>query len=91
MLRLHPRQPLGAALPALPQAAPPSAIEDDAGVRRLLAQSDNGTAAGPSGWGGNMLAALARSVGWASPHCCATSPTASYPMMPANCCSPAGW
>ena len=61
MLRLHPRQPPDAALPALPQAAPPSVIEDDAGIRRLLSQSDNGTAAGPSGWGGNMLAALARS------------------------------
>ena len=59
--RLHPRPSAGSALPALPQSAPPSVLEDDAGMRRLLTQSDNGTAAGPSGWGGNMLAILAQS------------------------------
>ena len=51
MLRLHPRPSSNAALPVLPQGAPPSVLEDDVGVRRLLAQSDNGTSAGPSGWG----------------------------------------
>ena len=61
MLRLHPRPPSNAALPVLPQGAPPSVLEDDVGMRRLLAQSDNGTSAGPSGWGGNMLAILVQS------------------------------
>ena len=61
MLQLHPRPPSDAALPVLPQGAPPSVLEDDAGMRRLLAQSDNGTSAGPSGWGGNMLAILVQS------------------------------
>jgi hypothetical protein len=61
MLRLHPGQPPNTVLPALPQSAPPSVLEDDADMRRLLTQSDNGTAAGPSGWGGNMLAILAQS------------------------------
>ncbi len=36
-------------------------LEDDADMRRLLDQSDNGTSAGPSGWGGNMLAVLVQS------------------------------
>ena len=36
-------------------------LEDDVGMRRLLAQSDNGTSAGPSGWGGNMLSILVQS------------------------------
>ena len=61
MLRLHPRQPSDTVLPALPEGAPPSVLEDDAGMRRLLIQSDNGTSAGPSGWGGNMLALLVQS------------------------------
>ena len=61
MLRLHPQPPSGATLPTVPQAAPSCALEDDTGLRRLITQSDNGTAAGPSGWGGNMLAILERS------------------------------
>jgi hypothetical protein len=61
MLRLHPRPPSGTALPTLPEGAPPSILEDDAGMRRLLVQSDNGTSAGPSGWGGNMLSILVQS------------------------------
>ena len=61
LLQLHPRPLAGTVLPGLPQSAPPSVLEDDAGVRRLLTQSDNGTAAGPSGWGGNMLAILVQS------------------------------
>ena len=36
-------------------------LQDDVDMRRLLTQSDNGTAAGPSGWRGNMLAILAQS------------------------------
>ena len=60
MLRLHPRQPSTAVLPVIPESAP-LVLEDDADMRRLLTQSDNGTAAGPSGWCGNMLAILAQS------------------------------
>ena len=61
MLRLHPHTPPGTALPALPQQASHMVLEDNNDLRRLLTQSDNGTAAGPSGWGGNMLAILAQS------------------------------
>ena len=61
MVSLHPRPPVGTALPTLPQIAPHAVLEDDAGMRRLIVQSDNGTAAGPSGWGGNMLSVLVQS------------------------------
>ena len=61
MLRLHPQPPPGTVLPSLPEGAPPSVLEDDAGMRRLLTQSDNGSSAGPSGWGGNMLSILVQS------------------------------
>ena len=61
MLRLHPQPPPGTVLPSLPEGAPPSVLEDDAGLRKLLTQSDNGSSAGPSGWGGNMLSILAQS------------------------------
>ena len=61
MLQMHPRPPHNTALPTVPEGAPPSVLEDDTGLRRLLTQSDNGTSAGPSGWGGNMLAILVQS------------------------------
>ena len=61
MLRLHPQPSVDSVLPVLPQGAPPSVLEDDTDMRRLLTQSDNGTAAGPSGWGGNMLSILVQS------------------------------
>ena len=61
MLRLHPQPASGSALPTLPQAAPSCVLEDDAGLRRLITRSDNGTAAGLSGRGGNMLSILVRS------------------------------
>ena len=61
MIRLHPQPPPNSALPTLPLAAPSCVLEDDAGLRGLITQSDNGTAAGPSGWGGNMLSILVRS------------------------------
>lgn len=61
MLRLHPQPPSDSVLPALPEGAPPAVLEDDAGMRTLLTQSDNGSSAGPSGWGGNMLSILAHS------------------------------
>ena len=61
MVRLHPQLPPGTVLPPLPENAPPTVLEDDEDMRKLLGRTDNGTAAGPSGWGGNMLALLARS------------------------------
>ena len=61
MLGLHPRPSSNAGLPTLPQIAPHAVLEDDTSMRRLIVQSDNGTAAGPSGWGGNMLAILVQS------------------------------
>ena len=61
MLRLHPQPLEGTVLPTLPEQSPPAVLEDDAGLSKLLTQSDNGTSAGPSGWGGNMLAILAQS------------------------------
>ena len=61
MLRLHPLLPAESVLPTLPHSTPLSVLEDDAGLRKLLTESDNGASAGPSGWGGNMLAVLARS------------------------------
>ena len=61
MLQLHPRSPADTVVPGLPEQAPPAVLEDDAGMRRLLTQSDNGASAGPSGWGGNMLPILVQS------------------------------
>ena len=61
MLRLHPQPQQGTVLPALPEQSPPAVLEDDAGLRKLLTQSDNGTSAGPSGRGGNMLSILVQS------------------------------
>ena len=53
-------------------------------------QSDNGTAAGPSGWGGNMIVRFLysrTSVAWVSLRCCAMSSTASCRTTLASCCS----
>ena len=61
MLHLHPRPPSSTVLPNMPQGAPPSVLEDDVGLRRVLTQSDNGASTGPSGWGGNMLSLLVQS------------------------------
>ena len=58
MLQLHPRRPPNTVLPALPHSAPLSVLEDDADMRRLLTRSDNGTATGPSGWGGLYLTGM---------------------------------
>ena len=55
MLLLHPRPPAHVSMPDLPQRAPQAVLEDDAGMRQLLVRSDNGSAAGPSGWGGLYL------------------------------------
>ena len=36
-------------------------LEDDDEMMRIIRSSDNGSASGPSGWGGNMLSSLAES------------------------------
>ena len=41
--------------------APQQILEDDEVMVSLLRKSDNGSASGPSGWGGNMLSSLAQS------------------------------
>jgi hypothetical protein len=61
MLRLHPLPPSTSSIPAMPPSAPPTVLEDDEHLQRLIRRSDNGTAAGPSGWCGNMLSSLAQS------------------------------
>ena len=62
MLRLHSRPLTDDALPALPEhAPPPSVLEDDTDMRGMLKQSDEGSAAGPPGSGGNMLAIVVQS------------------------------
>ena len=62
MLRLHPLPPpTSTAIPTMPTSAPLTVLEDDEHLRRLLRRADNGTAAGPSGWTGNMLSSLAQS------------------------------
>lgn len=59
MLRLlHPALPAGSVLPAMPDAAPSVILEDGEDMRRIIRSSDNGSAAGPSGWTGSLLAAL---------------------------------
>ena len=61
MRDLHPPLPQGSVLPGLPHNAPETILEDDAVMHALLRRSNNGSASGPSGWGGNMLSMLAES------------------------------
>ena len=61
MRDLHPALPQGSVLPGLPQHAPEMMLEDDAVMHALLRGSNNGSASGPSGWGGNMLSSLVES------------------------------
>jgi hypothetical protein len=58
---LHPALPATSAIPALPSDAPQQILEDDKVIVSLLRKSDNGSASGPSGWGGNMLSSLTQS------------------------------
>jgi hypothetical protein len=58
---LHPPLPEDSAIPTLPVDAPLILLEDDDAMRTLLRQSNNGSASGPSGWGGNLLSTLAES------------------------------
>ena len=61
MLPLHPPLPATSILPPLPADAPHIILQDDAAFHRLLRQTDNGSAAGPSGWAGNMMSTLVTS------------------------------
>ena len=58
---LHPALPATSVIPPLPADAPQQILEDDEEMVTLLRRSDNGSASGPSGWGGNMLSSLAQS------------------------------
>ena len=55
---LHPPLPTGSLFPALPDTAPEVHYDDDKEIRRILRLSNNGSSAGPSGWGGNMVSIL---------------------------------
>jgi len=61
MQRLHPPLPKDSVLPPLPANSPHTILQDDTELMRIIRSSDNGSASGPSGWGGNMLAVLAES------------------------------
>ena len=61
MRDLHPPLPQGSVLPGLPQHAPEMILEDDTVMHALLRRSNNGSASGQSGWGGNMLSMLVES------------------------------
>ena len=57
---LHPPPREGGLFPALSSTAPLiHCDDDDSAIYRILRQSNNGSAAGPSGWGGNMVSILA--------------------------------
>ena len=59
---LHPPLSEGAVLPYLPADSPRVILEDDDVMRVLITQSNNGSASGPSGWGGNLLSTLSESA-----------------------------
>jgi hypothetical protein len=62
LAQLHPPLPNGAVIPRLPSNSPHVILQDDIDVRRLIRSSNNGSSAGPSGWGGNMLSCLVHSA-----------------------------
>jgi len=61
MAELHPPLPPSSILPGLPHNSREVIIEDCEVVRSIIRSSNNGSASGPSGWGGNMLSTLAES------------------------------
>ena len=66
---LHPGLPPTSVIPPLPDSASQQILEDDEVMETLLQSSDNGSASGPSGWGGNMLSsfgAVLTCADWAS-------------------------
>jgi hypothetical protein len=58
---LHPPLPAESVLPRLPADADQIILADGGAMKRIIRSSDNGAAAGPSGWGGGLLAALVES------------------------------
>ena len=62
LVRLHPPLPDCAVIPTRPVDSPPILLEDDEHMRRLIRDSNNGAAGGPSGWAGNMLSSLVESA-----------------------------
>ena len=58
---LHPPLPADSVLPRLPADAEQLILEDGDDIKRIIRSSDNGSAAGPSGWTGGLLAALVES------------------------------
>jgi hypothetical protein len=58
---LHPPLPADSVLPRLPADADQVILADGEAMKRIIRSSDNGAAAGPSGWGGGLLAALVES------------------------------
>ena len=62
LVQLHPPLPGGAVIPARPVDSLPILLEDDEHMRRLIRDSNNGAAGGPSGWAGNMLSSLVDSA-----------------------------
>ena len=58
---LHPALPADAALPRLPADAEQLILQDGVDMKRIIRSSDNGSAAGPSGWTDSLLAALVES------------------------------
>ena len=59
--QLHPPLPADSVLPRLPADAEQVILEDGDEIKRIIRSSDNGSAAGPSGWTGRLLAALIES------------------------------
>ncbi|MDB5910672.1 MAG: uncharacterized protein JWP34_4786, partial [Massilia sp.] len=59
--QLHPALPVDSVLPSLPADSPQMILEDDEVMCSLLRASNNGSASGPSGWGGNLLSSLVES------------------------------
>jgi hypothetical protein len=58
---LHPSLAADSILPRLPADADQVILEDGEDMRRIIRSIDNGAAAGPSGWGGGLLAVLVES------------------------------
>ena len=93
MLQLHPQPPSNTVLPTMPEGAPPSVLEDDAAMRRLLTQSDNGSR--PVRPGGAATCCPSSysptSADWVSSHCYETSLMVTCPTTPASYCWPVDW
>jgi hypothetical protein len=59
--QIHPALPGTSLIPSLPSTAAPILIQPDCPLLlKVLRGSNNGAAAGPSGWRGNMISCLLR-------------------------------